>query len=479
MRESGNTHAGHNAVVIGAGPNGLAAAIVLAEAGHSVLLVEANHTLGGGCRTTELTLPGFLHDTCSAIHPLAAASPIFRRLPLAAHGLEWIQPPNALAHPFDDGTAAILTRSVDETAASLGDDAAAYAALFAPLVKDFDILRDQLLGPFRLPRHPIALARFGIHALRSSNSLARARFEGPRARAFFAGLAAHSILDLSQTATAAFGLVLGLFGHAVGWPIPAGGSQSIANALAAHFRSLGGTIQTGTAVTSLTVAEGADAVLFDVSPRQLVDIAGDQLPSWYRRQLGRYRYGPGVFKVDWALDGPVPWTAPECTKAGTIHLGGTMEEIAKSEHEVLSGSHPDFPYVIVAQQSLFDRTRSPDGKHTLWAYCHVPNGSTVDMTCPIEAQIERFAPGFRERILKRSVMDTAALAAGNANYIGGDVNGGMQDLRQLFTRPVPRLDPYATPNRRLFLCSASTPPGGGVHGMSGYYAAQSALRRAW
>ncbi len=392
--------------------------------------------------------------------------------------MEWIQPPLALAHPFDDGSAAILTRSIGETAASLGEDAVAYENLFTPLVEDFDNLVDFLLGPFTLPRHPISMARFGLTGLQPAHWMMKRTFSGAKGRGFFAGLAAHSIMDLNKPATAAFGLVLGMFGHAVGWPFPRGGSRSISNALAAHFQSLGGLIETGTRVISLDVARDARAVLFDTSPRQVVDIAGDELPGRYRRQLNRYRYGAAVFKIDWALDGPVPWTAEECWRAGTIHLGGTMEEIVTSERDVAQGRHPDRPFVLVAQQSLFDSTRSPEGKHTLWAYCHVPSGSTQNMTQRIEAQIERFAPGFQDLILKRTATDAAALEAGNANYIGGDINAGMQDLRQLFTRPAPRFDPYTTPNPRLFICSASTPPGGGVHGMSGYHAAQSALRRA-
>ncbi len=474
-----STHADHEAVVIGAGPNGLAAAIVLAEAGHSVLLVEANETIGGGCRSAELTLPGFVHDTCSAIHAVAAASPIFGSLPLTSHGLEWIHPPVALAHPFDDGTAAILTRSIEETAASLGEDADAYTDLFSPLVKDFDLLVPQLLGPFRLPRHPIAMARFGLSALRPAHSFAKSRFAGAHARGFFAGLAAHSILDLNRPISTAFGLVLAMFGHAVGWPIARGGSQRIADALGSHFQSLGGTIQIGTRVTSLDIAAGADAVLFDTSPKQFLEVAGGETPARYQRFLRNYRYGPAVFKIDWALDGPVPWTADECRQAGTVHLGGTLQEIVASEHEMATGTHSERPFVLLAQQSLFDSSRSPDGAHTLWGYCHVPNGSTVDMTGPIEAQIERFAPGFQKHIVKRVVTGSVALEASNANYVGGDIIGGMQDLRQLYARPAPRLDPYSTPNRRLYICSSSTPPGGGVHGMSGFHAAKSALRRAW
>lgn len=468
-----------DAVVVGAGPNGLAAAITLAAAGHSVQVFEANDTIGGGCRSEELTLPGFVHDTCAAIHPLAKASPFFRALPLEEHGLSWIQPPLALAHPFDDGTAAVFTQSIEETAASLGADGRAWADVFTPLVRDVDLLLDPLLGPLRPPRHPIALARFGLPALLPTDRFVHARFSGHRARALFAGMAAHAMLDLSRPVTAAFGLVLGLVGHAVGWPIPQGGSQRITDALVAHLRSLGGTIQIGTRVTSLDNAADADAVLFDVTPRQFLDIAANEVPPYYRRTLGRYRYGPGVFKIDWALDGPVPWTAADCTRAGTVHLGPTLEEILAAEHEVVSGKHPERPFVLLAQQSLFDPTRCPEGKQALWGYCHVPHGSAVDMTDRIEAQIERFAPGFRERVITRSTRTAIETELSNANFIGGDINAGMQDWRQLFTRPAPRFDPYSTPNRRLYFCSSSTPPGGGVHGMSGYHAAQSALRRAW
>ena len=467
----------HDAVIIGAGPNGLTAGIALAQAGRRVLILEAAETIGGGCRTEELTLPGFQHDPCSAIHPLAVASPFLRTLPLASYGLEWIDPPLAAAHPFDDGTAAVLARSMDETAASLGADGPAYERLMRPYIRDFEILVNQLLGPFRLPRHPIALARFGLPALGSAKGLAYARFKDERAPALFAGMAAHSMLRLDQLGTAAFGLMLSLFGHAVGWPIPRGGSQRIVDALAAHFRSLGGEIRTGEPVRSIAEYAKSDALLFDLTPRQMLQLAGDQLPGRYRRQLEHYRYGPGVFKMDWALSGPVPWTAPDCRRAGTIHVGGSFAEVAASERETAEGKHPECPYVLVAQSSLFDSTRAPTGKHTLWAYCHVPSGSERDMTDQIERQIERFAPGFRDLIIARSVIGPAAMQRQNENYIGGDINGGVQDLRQLFTRPAVRFDPYSTPNKRLFICSSSTPPGGGVHGMSGYHAARSVLRR--
>lgn len=464
-------------VVVGAGPNGLSAAVALARAGRRVLVLEAAPTIGGGARTAELTLPGFRHDICSAIQPGALASPFLRSLPLASYGLEFIQPPVALAHPFDDGTAAALSRSVAETAATLGEDAAAYTRLMAPLVRDADRLIPQLMGPLRPPRHPVTLARFGLSALKSARRLAGDRFQGERAKALFAGMASHGVLPLDRPATAAFGLVLGLFGHHVGWPVSRGGSQAIVNALAAHLVSLGGEIRTDSPVRSMAGLENARAVLFDLTPRQILAIAGDELPARYRRTLGRYRYGPGVFKVDWALDGPVPWTAEACRRAGTVHLGGTLGEIAAAEAAVWAGRHPERPFVLIAQQSLFDPTRAPAGKHTLWGYCHVPSGSTVDMTEAIEAQVERFAPGFRDLILARATMNTADIEFHNENYLGGDINGGVQDLRQLFTRPAPRIDPYSTPNPRLFVCSSSTPPGGGVHGMAGAFAARSVLRR--
>ena len=466
-----------DAVVVGSGPNGLAAAITLAREGRSVLVLEAEATVGGGMRTAELTLPAFRHDVCSAIHPLVAGSPFFRTLPLTEHGLELVQPPAPLAHPLDGGTAAVLERSLDATAESLGRDGRAYSRLMRPLVERADDLLREILGPLRVPRHPLLLGRFGPPALRSAVGLARAAFEGEPARALFAGMAAHSMVSLDRTATASFSLVLGLLAHAVGWPLTRGGSQQIADALTAHLVSLGGEVQTGRRVESLADVPLARAVLFDVTPRQLVRIAGERLPARYRRGLERYRYGPGSFKLDWALDGPIPWSAEECARAGTVHLGGRLEEIAEAEQTVARGQHPERPYVLLAQQSLFDSSRAPAGRHTAWAYCHVPNGSTVDMTERIEAQIERFAPGFRERVLERSVMTPADLERYNANYVGGDINGGLQDLRQLFARPVARLVPYSTPVPGLYLCSSSTPPGGGVHGMCGYFAARAALRR--
>ncbi len=465
-----------DAVVVGAGPNGLAGAIALAQAGRSVTLLEGQETVGGGCRSAELTLPGFVHDTCSTVHSLALASPFLRRLPLAQHGFEAVHPEAPLAHPLDDGTAAMLERSVPETAAGLGRDGAAWTGLFDPLVRNSDALFAELLAPARPPRHPLLLARFGLSALRSAAGLARSRFEGERARALLAGCSAHSMLSLRAPASAAFGLVLVASAHAVGWPVARGGSQRLADALAAHLRSLGGTIETGRQVSSLDELAGAAPVLLDVTPRALLAMAGPRLPDRYRRALGRYRYGPGIFKLDWALDGPIPWRAPEVARAGTVHLGGTAAELEQSEAAVSSGRHAERPFVLLVQASLFDSARAPAGQHSAWAYCHVPSGSTRDMTAAIEAQVERFAPGFRDRIVARSAMDSAEMERRNPNYVGGDINGGIQDLRQLFTRPVARAVPYSTPLPGVYLCSSSTPPGGGVHGMGGYWAARSALR---
>jgi phytoene dehydrogenase-like protein len=467
----------YEAIVVGSGPNGLAAAITLAREGRSVLVLEAAETVGGGLRSEALTLHGFVHDVCSAIHPLGVGSPFFRALPLADHGLEWVQPPAPVAHPLDNGPAAVLERSVDDTAADLGTtDAAAYRRLIAPFVATWERLAPQILGPPRLPRHPVVLARFGLAALRSARALAEARFRGERARALLAGLAAHSILPLEHAATAAVALVLGVLGHAVGWPLPRGGSQRVADALASCLRSLGGEIACEARVESLDDLPPARVVLLDVAPRQLLRLGAARLPRRYRRALEHYRYGPGVFKIDLALDGPVPWRDAACARAGTVHVGGTLDEIAASEAAVWRGEHPERPYVIVAQQSLFDPSRAPEGKHTAWAYCHVPNGSALDMTARIEAQIERFAPGFRDRILARSTMGPRQLEERNPNLVGGDIGGGVQDLGQLFARPVLSFVPYRTPAHGLYLCSSSTPPGGGVHGMCGYHAARAALR---
>ena len=464
-------------VVVGSGPNGLAAAIALAQAGHSVTLLEGADTLGGGCRSAELTLPGFVHDTCSTVHALASVSPFLSRLPLAQHGFELVHPDAPLAHPLDDGSAVMLERSAEETAHGLGPDARAYGRLIDPLVAHWDALTGEIMGPLRVPRHPLVMARFGLSALRSASGFARSRFEGERARAVFAGCSAHSMLSLRAPTSAAVAIVLMLSAHRVGWPVTRGGSQRLTDALADHLRSLGGRIETGHMVSSLEELAGYGSALLDVTPRQFGQIAGDRLTSRYARRLGRYRYGPGVFKLDWALDGPIPWRAPEVGRAGTVHLGGTLEEIAASEEAAVSGWHHERPFVLLVQSSRFDPTRAPAGKHTAWAYCHVPHGSPRDMTDAIEAQVERFAPGFRDLVIGRSAMGPAEMERYNPNYVGGDINGGVQDLRQLFTRPVARLDPYSTPLDGVYLCSSSTPPGGGVHGMCGYWAAQSALRR--
>jgi phytoene dehydrogenase-like protein len=465
----------YDAVVVGSGPNGLAAAVELARNGRHVAVLEAEDTIGGGTRSAQLTLPGYVHDVCSAIHPFGYASPFFSVLPLEEHGLEWIHPPAPLAHPFDDGSAVVLERSVVETGASLGPDAGVYRKLMGPLARDWERLVGSLLGPPRLPRHPFALARFGLHAVRSVRGLAESLFEGERARGLLAGNAAHSALPMERMPTGAFALVFATLGHAFGWPFPKGGSQKIADALASYLRSLGGEIFTGVRVGSVDEVPETRTVLFDVTPRQLLEIAGEHFTERYRRALGRYRYGPGVFKVDLALDGPVPWKAEVCKRAATVHLGGTLDDISFGEAAVWRGEHPERPFVLLTQQSLFDASRAPEGKHTVWAYCHVPNGSTFDMTGRIEGQIERFAPGFKERILTKSKMDPADLETNNANLVGGDIYGGAMDFRQLFTRPMLRLNPYSTPARGLYICSSSTPPGGGVHGMCGYFAARAAL----
>ncbi|GAB3250184.1 NAD(P)/FAD-dependent oxidoreductase [Larkinella harenae] len=464
-----------DAVVVGSGPNGLAAAITLQQAGLSVLIVEGKPQIGGGLRSAELTLPGFVHDTCSAIHPLATGSPFFRTLPLADHGLEYIEPPVAAAHPFDDGTAAVLTRSIDETARLLGPDEKAYLDFFKPLLAQWPRIDADVLGPLSFPKHPIDFAFFGLKALPPSTWLGN-WFKTKQARGLWAGMAAHSIQPLSNFATSAIATVLMTVGHLRGWPLPKGGSQQIANALASYFVSLGGKIETNFYVSDLTQLPSAKAVLFDVTPRQLLQIAGQRFSSLYRWQLNRYRYGMGVFKIDWALDGPIPFTAEGCRRAGTVHLGNTLEEIAASEQQAARGGHPEKPYVLLAQQSLFDETRAPAGQHTAWAYCHVPNGSTLDQTTAIENQIERFAPGFRDRILARHTMNSVQMQEHNPNYIGGDINGGIIDIGQLFTRPAMRWSPYRTSAKGLYICSSSTPPGGGVHGMCGYQAAQRALK---
>jgi phytoene dehydrogenase-like protein len=465
----------YDAVVVGSGPNGLAAAILLQQQGLSVLVIEGKDIIGGGLTTAELTLPGFKHDVCSAIHPMALASPFFRTLPLAEHGLEYIFPGLAAAHPFDDGTAAILDHSIQTTARHLGADEDEYTKIMQSVTAEWPLIDEDILGPLHFPKHPLALAGFGLKALTSAGSFVN-RFKTKQARGLFAGMAAHSIQPLNNLSTAAIGLVLLATGHMKGWPIPKGGSSSIAKALSSYFTSLGGTIQTGAYITSLDQLPSAHAVLFDITPKQLLQIAGHKFSTIYKWQLERYRYGMGVFKVDWALDGPIPFTAAECRKAGTIHLGNTYEEIAAGEVQSSKGKIAETPFVLLAQQSLFDNSRAPEGKHTAWAYCHVPNGSTYDMTTIIESQVERVAPGFKDLILAKNTMNTAQVEAYNPNYIGGDINGGIIDLAQLFTRPALRWSPYKTSAKGLYICSSSTPPGGGVHGMCGYNAAKRALK---
>src|SRR5262245_45937957 len=462
-----------DAIVIGSGPNGLAAAIEIARAGRKVLVVEAEPTIGGGVRSAELTLPGFVHDICSAVHPLAMASPLFRTLPLDAHGLQWITPPLMLAHPLDEGPAALVLKSVGQTAARLGPDGDAYRQLFNMIVGAWPKLEASVLGPPRIPSHPFALARFGLRAVQSAEHLARRTFATAAARALFAGIAAHGMLPLDERPTAAFGLVLGALAHIAGWVIPRGGAQSLTDALAGYLRSLGGEIVTGQRVMSIDDLPPTRAVLCDLSPRPLLRVAGHKFPDWYRQKLERYRYGCGIFKVDWALDAPLPWRAEECARAGTVHIGGTLEEIARCERDASSGRIPERPFVLLAQPSLFDSTRAPADRQTAWAYCHVPHGATEDMLPRIERQIERFAPGFRDRVLARSVIRPADVEQHNANLVGGDIGSGVNDLRQLFFRPT-RLT-YSTPVRGLYICSASTPPGVGVHGMCGYHAARRAL----
>ena len=457
---------------MGAGPNGLAAAITLKRKFRSVLLVEAKETVGGGTRSAELTLPGFIHDICSAVQPLALSSPFFQQLELHRYGLEWIHPEIPLAHPFGDGEALCLHRSLAATADALGPDGKAYREMLQPFVENHERLLSDVLKPLPIPENPILMARFGLKALRSAKSLAEAKFRDARVRALFAGLAAHAMIPLDQTATAAFGILLAVLAHSVGWPIVKGGSQGLADALADCFRDQGGEILTGITVGSPGDLPRAEYYFFDVTPRQLLGIGGLDLTENYRRRLSRFRYGPGVCKVDWALSGPIPWKAEACRKTGTVHLGGSFEEIDASIRDAHEGRMCLSPYVVLAQPSLFDRTRAPGGGHTAWAYCHAPHGSAEDMTGLIEERIEQHAPGFRGLILARSSLSPAAMERYNPNYVGGDINGGLQDLSQLYSRPVLSLFPYRTSQKNIYICSSSTPPGGGVHGLCGYYAAR-------
>ena len=477
LRRVTDTREAYDAVVIGSGPNGLAAAVALAQKGASVLVLEGADTIGGGTRTDELTLPGFKHDVCSAVHTTGILSPFFRSLPLEQHGLRWIKPPASLAHPLDGQPAVMLWRSIERTCDGLGVDAASYRSMVAPFLKEPHGFLEDVLGPVGWPSRPMLFLRFGLNAMWPATWLARWRFSGERAKALFAGCAAHSILPLEKMFTAALGLIFSIAGHVEEWPVAAGGSQAIPDSLASLLRALGGRIQTGARVASFGELPAARVYLFDTSPAQLASIGQPLLPSRYLRRLRRYRYGPGAFKLDWALDGPIPWNDPDCLKASTVHLGGTLEEVAAGEAAMFRGEHPKRPFVLVCQQSEFDPTRAPEGKHTGYAYCHVPGGSTLDMTEMVENQVERFAPGFRDLILARHVMRTHDFEGYNPNYVGGAITGGVADLPQLFTRPVARLNPYTTPNPRLLICSASSPPGGGVHGMCGYHAAQTALQR--
>jgi phytoene dehydrogenase-like protein len=467
-----------DAVVVGSGPNGLAAAITLARAGRDVTVYEAADRPGGGCRTSELTLPGVLHDDCSAVHPMALASPFFRSIDLAARGVRWIQPSAPLAHPLDGRPAVILEQNVEATAERLGQDGKAWRRVFGPLVRDLEKLMPSLLAPvFRVPRHPIALARFGLPALLPATTFARAAFRTGEARALFGGLAAHAIYRLDRPPTAAFGLVFGLVGQSLGWPIVEGGSNRLVDALVAELQALGGRVVTGQRIGSLRDVPARTTVL-DLAPRGVADVAAGQLPAAAINRLRRFRYGPGVCKVDWALSGPVPWSDPDVARAATVHLGGSLDELARSEAEVGGGRHAERPFVLFVQPSRFDRTRAPAGTEVGWAYCHVPHGSTVDASAAIEAQVERFAPGFRDLIVARHVRTAADIERYDENYVGGDIGVGLTDLRGVFFRPRAALDPYRLPGEGLFVCSSATPPGGGVHGMCGWHAAQSALRSA-
>jgi len=465
----------YDAVVVGSGPNGLSAAIAIQQAGLSVLLIEAKATIGGGLRSAELTLPHFIHDVCSAVHPLAVASPYFQTLPLAEHGLEFIYPPVPAAHPFDDGTAAALYKSVEETAQKLGEDEEPYLKLMRPIAKAWPLIAEDVLAPLHFPSHALSLLRFGLKGLYSATHLAK-RLHSRNGKGLWAGMAAHSIQPLSNSFSSAVALMFLATGHSAGWPIPKGGSNAIANALASYFIALGGKIETNFYLHSFSQLPSSHAILLDVTPRQLLQIAGYKPSSIYKWQLERFKYGMGVFKIDWAIDAPIPFLAAECRRAGTVHIGNSLEEIAAAEELVSQGEHPEKPFVLLAQQSLFDPSRAPGGKHTAWAYCHVPNHSNMDMTRQIENQVERFAPGFKERILARHTMNTVQLEEYDPNYIGGDIAGGMMNLGQLFTRPALRFSPYKTSAKGIYLCSSSTPPGAGVHGMCGYYAAKKALK---
>ncbi|TGN19213.1 phytoene desaturase family protein [Leptospira idonii] len=467
----------YDVCIIGSGPNGLSAASLLAQSGLSILVLEAKSKLGGGMRTEELTLPGFLHDVCSGAHPMGILSPFFKTLPLEKFGLKWKEPPISVAHPLDEEPSVLLTQSIEETAEGLGIDGSSYQKLISPFVNNSPHFWEDVLAPIHIPKDPFSFVRFGLTGIRSAKGLAGSRFKEKRAKALFAGLASHSILPLESPLTAALGLVFAVSAHQKSWPVVEGGSENLAKALVAYLNTMGVEFQTNTRITSIAELPQTKVVIFDTDPLQLASLTESHLPGLYRKRLERFRFGPGVFKMDWALDRAIPWKDPKCLSASTIHLGGTMEEIAKAEADVWKGKHPDRPYVLLVQQSLFDPSRAPNGKHTGYAYCHVPNGSRIDLTEVIEKQIERFAPGFSKTILARHSMYTADFERYNPNYVGGAITGGAADLTQAFFRPVARLNPYSTPNPHLYICSASTPPGGGVHGMCGFYAAKTVLKR--
>ncbi len=469
----------YDAVVVGSGPNGFAAAITLARADHSVLLIEAKDQLGGGMRSSDLTLPGFLHDICSAVHPLGVASPFFRSVDLKSQGLEWVFPPASLAHPLDDGTAMLIERSVNATAESLGTDGRTYMRLMQPLVNNWEDLLAEILQPLHFPRRPLNMAKFGLVARYSIDQFVNKNFKNTRAQTLFTGIAAHSTLPTNRAGGAAFGLLLATAGHAVGWPIAKGGSKKIVEALNGILVSSGGKLQKSFEIRQLDDLPKSKARLFDLTPKQLANIAGEQLPEKYSQRLRSYKYGPGIFKIDWALDGPIPWKAPGCFQSATVHIGGSFQEISAAENMVWKGKHPEMPFVILAQPSLFDQSRAPIGRQTAWAYCHVPNGSALDMTEQIEKQVERFAPGFKDRILKRASMNTIDIERYNPNYVGGDISGGEPNPISRLFKPLGSWRPYATPLKGAYLCSSSMPPGPGVHGMCGYYAAKLALHEVF
>lgn len=466
----------YDAVVVGSGPNGLSAAVRLAQKGLKVLVQESGSSIGGGTRTAELTEPGFLHDVCAAVLPTTVSSPYLSSLPLEEYGLKYIYPEISYAHPLEGGRAISIYHSLDKTLENLGNGASAYKKLYENFIKEWTSLSEDVFGTLRFPSHPLLMAQFGYKGMLSAEKLVHTYFNNPALKAAFAGCAAHSILPLDKAFSASFGLVLGTSAHATGWPVAKGGTHKVTKALADHFQHLGGSIQTNSKVKELADIPSCKTILFDLIPHQIAEIADSDLPSSYRNKLLNYKYGPGSFKIDWALSEPVPWKNPELRKAGTVHLGGTFEEIAESEQMVWEGKHPKKPYVIVTQASLFDESRAPKGNHTLWAYCHVPNGSTQNMTNEIEDQIERYAPGFRDTIISKHRMNTKQFQAYNPNYIGGDINGGAQYFKQLIGRPVLKWNPYKIPGKSMYICSSSTPPGGGVHGMCGYHAAQSALK---